>query len=162
MSDYCNPVYYSPSGCLLYPWDFPAKNTGVGCHFLLQGVFLTQGSNLHLMHYRRIIYCWATGRASSPQRSESCSVVSDSLQPHGLVPGILQARILEWVAVPFSRGSSQPRGGAQVSRIAARFFTTAPPGMSPSCARCSCSFNINIYWISTTYQAPGNLSEKNR
>ena len=35
-------------------------------------------------------------------------VVSDSLRPHGL-HGILQARILEWVAVPFSRGSSQPR-----------------------------------------------------
>ena len=37
--------------------------------------------------------------------SESHSVVSDSLQPHG----ILQARILEWVAFPFSRVSSQPR-----------------------------------------------------
>ena len=40
--------------------------------------------------------------------SESCSVMSDSLQPHG-VHGILQARILEWVAFPFSRESSQPR-----------------------------------------------------
>ena len=46
------------------------------------------------------------------------SVVSDSLQPHGLYPpgpsahGILQARILEWVAMPFSRGSSQPRSPA--------------------------------------------------
>ena len=39
------------------------------------------------------------------------------------VHGILQARILEWVAVPFSRGSSQPRDGTQVSRIAGRFFT---------------------------------------
>ena len=29
---------------LLCPWDFPAKNTGVGCHFLLQGIFLTRGS----------------------------------------------------------------------------------------------------------------------
>jgi len=51
--------------------------------------------------------------------SESCSVVSDSLQPHG----ILQARILEWVAVPFSRGSSQPRDRTQVSHIAGGFFT---------------------------------------
>ena len=33
---------------LLCPRDFPDKNTGVGCHFLLQGIFLTQGSNLHL------------------------------------------------------------------------------------------------------------------
>ena len=36
---------------------------------------------------------------------------------------ILQARILEWVAFPFSRGSSQPRDGTQVSCIAGRFFT---------------------------------------
>ena len=38
--------------------------------------------------------------------------------------GILQARILGWVAFPFSRGSSQPRGQTQVSRIAGRFFTS--------------------------------------
>ena len=40
------------------------------------------------------------------------------------VHGILQARILEWVAVPFSRGSSQPSDGTQVSRIAGGFFTS--------------------------------------
>ena len=40
------------------------------------------------------------------------------------VPGIFQARILEWVAFPFSRGSSQPRDQTQVSRIAGRFFTS--------------------------------------
>ena len=56
--------------------------------------------------------------------------MSSSLRPHGLyrlpgfsVHGILQTRILEWVAVPFSRGSSQPRDWTQVSRIAGRFFT---------------------------------------
>ena len=37
---------------------------------------------------------------------------------------ILQARILEWVAIPFSRGSSQPRDQTQVSRIAGGFFTS--------------------------------------
>ena len=41
-----------------------------------------------------------------------------------IVHGILQARILKWVAVPFSRGSSQPRDGTQVSHIAGRFFTS--------------------------------------
>ena len=35
---------------LLCPWDFPGKNTGVGCHFLLQGIPLTQGPNPHLLH----------------------------------------------------------------------------------------------------------------
>ena len=40
------------------------------------------------------------------------------------VLGILQARILEWVAIPFSRGSSQPRDGTQVSHTAGGFFTS--------------------------------------
>ena len=35
---------------LLCPWNSPGKNTGVGCHFLLQGIFLTQESNQHLLH----------------------------------------------------------------------------------------------------------------
>ena len=39
------------------------------------------------------------------------------------VHGVLQARILEWVAIPFSRGSSQPRDRTQVSNIAGGFFT---------------------------------------
>ena len=52
--------------------------------------------------------------------------ISNSLRPHGLytVHGILQARILEWVAFAFSRGSSQPRDQTQVSRIAGGFFTS--------------------------------------
>ena len=36
---------------LLCPWGFPGRNTRVGCHFLLQRIFLTQGSNLHLLHW---------------------------------------------------------------------------------------------------------------
>ena len=35
---------------LLYPWEFPGKNPGLGCHFLLQGIFPTQGLNPHLLH----------------------------------------------------------------------------------------------------------------
>ena len=38
------------------PWDSPGKNTGVGCHFLLQGIFPIQGSNLGLMHCKQILY----------------------------------------------------------------------------------------------------------
>ena len=52
--------------------------------------------------------------------NESRSVVSSSLQPHGL----LQARILEWVAFPFSRGSSQSRDRTQVSHVAGGLFTS--------------------------------------
>ena len=57
--------------------------------------------------------------------SESRLVVSNSLRPMDcIVHGILQARILEWVAFPFSRGSSQPRDWTQVSHIAGGFFTS--------------------------------------
>ena len=42
---------------LLCPWDSPGKNTGVGSHFLLQGIFLTQGSNPGLLNYQQILYC---------------------------------------------------------------------------------------------------------
>ena len=41
---------------LLCPWDSPGQNTGVGSHSLLQGSFLTQGSNPSLLHYRQILY----------------------------------------------------------------------------------------------------------
>ena len=41
---------------LPYPWDSPGKTTGVGCHFLLQGIFPIQGSNLGLLHCRQILY----------------------------------------------------------------------------------------------------------
>jgi len=47
----------------------------------------------------------------------------DCSPPGSSVHGILQARILEWVAIPFSRGSSQPRDRTQVSHTAGRFFT---------------------------------------
>ena len=47
--------------------------------------------------------------------------------PGSSVHGILQARILEWVAVPFSRGSSQPRDQTLVSCIAGRFLLSEPP-----------------------------------
>ena len=40
---------------LFRPWDFPGKSTGVGCHFLLQGIFPTQGLNPGLLHCRQMI-----------------------------------------------------------------------------------------------------------
>ena len=57
--------------------------------------------------------------------TRSHCVMSNSLQPlpNSSVHGILQAIILEWVALPFSRGSSQSRDQTQVSHIADRFFT---------------------------------------
>ena len=51
-STLCNPMDWGKN-----PWDFPGKNTGVGRHFLLQGIFPTQGSNPGLLHCRQTIYC---------------------------------------------------------------------------------------------------------
>ena len=45
-----------PMDCDLYPWDSPGKNTGVGGHCLLQGIFVSQGFNLGLLHCRQILY----------------------------------------------------------------------------------------------------------
>ena len=66
---------------LLCPWYSPGKNTGTGCHTLLQGIFPIQGLNPGLPHCRWILHC---------------------LRHQG------SSRILEWVAYPFSRASSDP------------------------------------------------------
>ena len=74
----------------------PGQNTRVGSLSLLQGIFPTQGSNPGLPHCRWILY--HLGHKGSP-------------------------RLLEWVAYPFSNGSSQPRNWNGVSCIAGGFFT---------------------------------------
>ena len=51
MSNSLQPQGLQPTR-LLCPWDFPGKNTGVGCHFLLQGSFLTRGLNPHPLHWQ--------------------------------------------------------------------------------------------------------------
>ena len=109
----CNSSDCSPPGSC--PWDFPGKNPGVGCHFPLQGIFSTQRLNPQLLHWQADslpLSHLANPSVHLKSESESHSVLSDSLRPHGLYTacGILQARLLEWVAVPFSRRSSQTRG----------------------------------------------------
>ena len=78
------------------PWNSPGQNTGVGSPSLLQGIFPTQGSNPGLLHCRRILY--QLSHQESP-------------------------RTLEWVAYPFSSGSSWPRYWTRFSWITGRFFT---------------------------------------
>ena len=74
------------------------------------------------------------------------SVVTDSSQPYGCSPptfsvhGILQARILEWVAIPFSRGSSWPRDWTWVSWIAGGLFTIWATREAPS--QCLLVFDV--------------------
>ena len=80
---------------LYNPWNSPGQNTGVGGCSVLQEIFPTQGSNPGLPHCRWILY--QLSYKESP--------------------------ILEWVAYPFSSGSSQPRNWTRVSCIAGGFFT---------------------------------------
>ena len=52
----CQTLLQPPHGLqstrLLWPWDFPGKNTGTGCHFLLQRIFPTQGSDPHFLYWQ--------------------------------------------------------------------------------------------------------------
>ena len=92
----CNPMDCLPPGSSVHE-SSSGKNNGVGCHAFLQGIFPTQGSNPGLLHCRQIFY---------------------HLSHHG------SPRILEWIAYPFPRGSSQPRNWTGVSCTAGRFFTS--------------------------------------
>ena len=89
-------MHCSPSGSSVRG-DSPGKNTEVGCHALLQGIFPTQGSNPGLLHFRWILYYLS--HQGSP-------------------------RTLEWVTCPFSRRSSRPKNLTGVSCIAGDFFTS--------------------------------------
>ena len=102
---------------------FSRQDIGVGWHSFLQGIFPTQGLNQSLL----LLLLWVGSLPLAPPRKPhysgerkwkwSRSVVSDSLRPHGLcsppdssIHGILQARILEWVAISFSRGIFPTQG----------------------------------------------------
>ena len=92
---------------LLRPWDFPGMNTGVGCHFLLQKIFLTQGSNPGLLHRRLIPYHLSYREVPKVKvkLAKTCWTLCNPM--NYTAHGILRARILKWVAFPSSRGSSQ-------------------------------------------------------
>ena len=90
----CDPMDCSLSGSSVRG-DSPGKNTGVGCHALLQGILPNQESNLGIVHWKLV--------------TQSCPTLCDSMDctlSCSSVHGILQARVLEWVAMSFSRGSS--------------------------------------------------------
>ena len=60
---FCDHMDCSPPGSSVHG-DFPGKNTRVGCHALLQGIYPTQGLNLGLPHCRWILYCLSHHRSS--------------------------------------------------------------------------------------------------
>ena len=75
----CDPVDCSPPGSSVHG-DSPGKNTGVGCHALLQGIFPTQGSNPGLLHWREIPYHLShKGRPSDFKYPHAQRVCADPL-----------------------------------------------------------------------------------
>ena len=78
------PTLHDPTdGRLLRPWDSPGKNTGVGCHFLLQCMKVK----------------------SETEVTQSCPTLSNAMDcspPGSSIHGIFQARVLEWGAIAFS------------------------------------------------------------
>ena len=155
MSDSVRPHRRQPAR-LPRPWDSPGKNTGVGCHFLLQCMKVKSesevaqscltlsdpmacslpGSSIHGIFQARGLE-WVplpslleSNRPRKRSESLSCSVVSDSLQGHGLQParlpcpgkntGVRSHYLLQ--------GISQPRDQTQVSCNAGRFLTCESSG----------------------------------
>ena len=103
VSDSVRPHRRQPTR-LPHPWDSQGKNTGVGCHFLLQCIRVKNESEV----------------------TQSCPTPSDPMDcspPGSSIHGSFQARVLEWVAISFSRGSFWPRDRIQVSCIEGRRFT---------------------------------------
>ena len=83
----CDPIDGSPPGSC--PWDSPGKNTGVGCHFLLQCMKVKSESEV----------------------AQSCPTQSNPMDcslPGSSIHGIFQARVLEWGAIAFSETRTQP------------------------------------------------------
>ena len=82
----CATLRYGPEPTrLLCPWDSPGKNTGVGCHALLQGIFPTQGLNSGLLHCR-VFTIWATKEAQQrpqifPRQVIKAMVVTNTSSP---------------------------------------------------------------------------------
>ena len=83
VSDSLRPHGLQPTR-LLRPWDLPSKSTGVGCHFLLQGIFPTQGSNSGLPHCRQTLYCLSHQR--SPHFFKSDHILPSSETWHKRFP----------------------------------------------------------------------------
>ena len=102
---------------LLCPWDSLGKNTRGCCRSVLQKIS-TQGLSTDCLYCRRIPYCLSHELCAKSLQSclTSCDPICCS-PPGSSVHGILQARVLEWVAISSSRGSSQPRDETRDSYV---------------------------------------------
>ena len=101
-------------------------------------------ANTHFQQHKRWLYIWISPDAAA-KSLQSCPTLwdpKDGSPPGSSVCGILQARIVEWVAISFSRGSSQPRNQTQVSATAGRFLTDWAVRKAILCPTCLLSFCV--------------------
>ena len=99
---------------LLCPWDSPGKKTGVGCHFLLQGIFLTQGSNLDLLHCRKVLSrvgSWDRERERHVKyvRPVGCVRHGGSGAPNPLNEGLHFNKITKWLTYRLKHEQPGPK-----------------------------------------------------
>ena len=144
--------------------DSPGQNTGVGCHSLLQGIFPIQGSNPGLPHCRQILYHlshqgsprilgWVYAAAAA-KLLQLCLTLCDPIDssPAGSpVPGILQARTLEWAAISFSSAWKWKVKMKLLSRI----WLLATPSTAAYQAPPSMGFSRQEYWSGVPFPSPG-------
>ena len=117
--------------------DFQGKNAEVGCHFFLYAISLTQGLNPCLLHGQADSLPLSHQVAAPAKSLQSCPTLCspiDGSPPDSAVPGILQARTLEWVAISFSNAWNWKVKGKLLSLV--QLFTTpwtaayqVPPSM---------------------------------
>ena len=111
--------------------DFSGKNTGVGCHILLQGIFPTQRSNLHLLNLllgRQILFDWATWEAGMP--GVKSGTHKGSLPPRLMVSPCYPLWVVPWVAVGQGLLDQKPRQTNQPSGDCWAQGAPAYPGTS--------------------------------
>ena len=121
---------------LLHSWDLPGKNTGVGCYFLLQDIFLAQGLNLGLLHCRQTlyhlrhldIYCIVLSSVMSGFETPWTAACQAPLS-------MGFSRQDSWSGVSFPPPGDLPDPGIELMSpespaLAGRFFIIVPPGKS--------------------------------
>ena len=137
MSDSVRPHRRQPTR-LACPWDSPGKNTGVGCHFLLQGMKVKSESEV----------------------AQSCPTLRDPMDcspPGSSIHGIFQARVLEWGAIAFSDlNSNHPQTSVSIQDLSMRLIHIFSFIFSSFIQRSHRNFKLNTskMYFTIYFQAP--------
>ena len=150
---------------LLYSWNFPSKNTKVGCHFLSRASSWCRDWTLFFCIScvaGGFLYCWTIGEANMLCYAKSlqlcptlCNPI-DGSPPCSAIPGILQARTLEWVAISFSNAWKWKVKVKSLSRV----WLLGTPRTAAYQAPLSMGFSRQAYWSWLPLPSPGEANRK--